>query len=134
LVAAAFALTAAADAATASPIDPGANLAKAGVQAVAEPARFGGGGGGHMGGFGGAAFHGGGGFPGGHFSGHSQFRGQAFARSNFSRGRHFDHGHHRHRFFIGGYPYFYYDDGYYDDDYGDCWLSRRYHRWVCSDY
>lgn len=44
------------------------------------------------------------------------------------------HHHHRHnRFFFVGVPY--YDDYYYNDDYSsDCLWSRRYRRWVCSDY
>ena len=51
-------------------------------------------------------------------------------------GRFYAHGsghHHRHnRFFSVGAPY--YDDYYYNDYSDDCWWSRRYHRWICSDY
>lgn len=133
MAAGAFALTATAFAAMASPIGSGANLATAGSQS---PVVLVHGGGGHGGSFGGASFHAGG-IRTGNFMGHSQFRGQALVRSNFSSMHHFDHGHghHHHRFFIAAYPYYYYDNGYYDDDYGDdCWWSRRYHRWVCSDY
>ncbi len=127
-----LALTAAACAATASPLNPSAISAAANAHGMIETVRFGGGGS-HGGGFGGMHAGGGfGGFHGGHFAGRPHFAGRTVPGRY--AGRH-DHLHHRHRFLFAGYPYFYYDDGYYDDDYGgQCWWSGRYHHWVCPDY
>ncbi len=142
-----LAITVATGAANAYPAAQLHSGAQAPSISLAEPVRSGGGGGGGNfggshggGGFGG--FHGGGGFRGGGFPG-GGFRGGHFAgRSRFAdggmgrlHGSHF-HGHnhdHRHRFIFGGYPYFYYDNGFYDDD-DSCLWSRRYRRWVCPDY
>ncbi|MFA5958805.1 hypothetical protein [Hyphomicrobium sp.] len=139
----AFALSVAACAAIASPIDPGVYIGSGDAGSLTVLARSGGGGGHGGGGHGGGGFYGGGfgggmhggGMHGAHFAGHS------LAQMRLANGRHFQNGHghghghhHRHRFFIGGYPYFYYDDGFYDDDDDNCLWSRRYHRWVCPDY
>jgi hypothetical protein len=146
-VAGAFALAVGACVAAASPLNRLADLKSDGAYGLLIPAHAGGGG--HGGGFGGG-MHGGGiyggavggfhgaYFSGGHIAGRSRIRAQSLTLANSTRSRDFHYGHshihhHRHRIFIGGYPYFYFDDGDYDDG-GDCWWSGHYHRWVCQDY
>jgi len=69
--------------------------------------------------------------PMGMHTGHMMGPHVAFDRRSHFDGRNF---HHRHnRFFFVGYPYYYYDDGYYDDYDSGCWWSRSYHRWICGN-
>jgi hypothetical protein len=128
-------LAAAACAAVAAPLSPGAVPQLSGNYAALVPVHMGGGGGFHGGGFGG--FHGGfGGFH-GHAMGGPRFASRGFGPRAHFNGHNFRFAHdfrHRHnRFFFVGYPYY---NDYYYDDYSNsaCWWSGRYHRWVCPDY
>lgn len=100
------------------------------------PARFMGGGMGGMGHMGGMGGMGGMGHIGGMgHMGHMGHIGHMGPVGHMGRFHAHDSGHHHHRhnrFFFVGAPY--YDDYYYNDYSDDCWWSRRYHRWICSDY
>jgi hypothetical protein len=91
---------------------------------VASARGGGGGGGGHGGGFGGGGFHGGG-FGGGGFHGGGFRGGRGFGLGGFGLGLGLGYGLYGPYGYYGdyGYPYYAYNDSYYDD--GGCYVVRR---------